>query len=87
MLWLVREVPRGTLAAALVSYINGDALTVWLMGGQDMAKWAPDVSPLLQRYAEEHDLTRVEAYTRPGMARLLRRIGWRHHQSILILEC
>ena len=87
MLWLVRDVPRGTLAAALVSYVQNNALTVWLMGGRDMADWAPDVSPLLARYAQENDLERVEAYTRPGMVRLLRPLGWRHHQSIVTLEC
>lgn len=84
MLWVVRQ--GDAAVAALVSYVERQALVVWLMGGRDLDAWAPAVSPLLARYAREKDLCRVEAYVRPGMTRLLRRLGWRHRQSIVTLE-
>lgn len=90
MLWLVIEegdqYTETAIVGALVSYISNDDLFVWLMAGRELSAWAPDVSPMLVRYAKEHDLARVKAVVRPGMVLLLRHLGWRHRQSIVTIE-
>lgn len=87
MLWLVRNEAAEHVASLVLHLMPArKSLTVWLMGGSEMQDWSHDVQPLLTRYAQEHGMDRVEAYIRPGGARLLRPLGWRTRQVLIDLE-
>lgn len=85
MLWIVEET---TVVAALVMHLpdDRDSLMVWLMGGRDFSDWQPTVQPLLQRYARDVGRTYVEAYARPGLAKKLRKSGWRTRHELVAVR-
>ena len=84
MLWIV--IAENEIIAALVirKHLSERSLEVWLLGGEDFLGWAPTVSSLLKRYAQENGLRKVECYARPGIGRGLRKLnlGWRHVQDV-----
>lgn len=84
-LWIVEDIE---IVAAMVLHFphDRDSLMVWLMGGRDFDAWQPVAQPLLQRYARDHGKRYVEAYARPGLAKKLRRDGWRTRYELVAVE-
>jgi len=87
MLWVVLD-EADDYCGCLVIHVmpQRDSLMVWLMGGTDFDAWHQDVQGLLQRYAREHALSKVEAYVRPGLSRKLRKSGWRTANVLVALD-
>ena len=53
------------------------AVSVILVAGRGMAGWIGPALGALERYRVLNGAHKAEAVCRPGMARLLRRMGWR----------
>lgn len=55
---------------------RGKALTVLLVGGNDMPAWAPALDDTLTRYGRACGCAVLDAYARKGWSKTLRSLNW-----------
>lgn len=83
MLWLY--VTDNGIEMSIVLSMENNELYAWLIGGHDMEKWLDELVGHMRRYALENGMTGLRAVTRPGLARTLRKRGWRTSAEIVRL--
>lgn len=85
LLWLVFE--REQLVACMVTqtilYPSRHTLMVVCLGGERFWHWAQALDAALERYREELGLECIRAGCRPGMARWLKRLGWKPIMTVM----
>lgn len=84
MLWLHET--DGDLDMAVVLTEENRSLYAWLIGGHGMDRWLDDLIDHMRRYAKENRMVGLKAVTRPGLARTLRKRGWRTNAEIVRTE-
>ena len=67
----------------MVLAIENGALFAWLVAGERMDEWIDEVMAAMRRYAREFKLTHIKSVVRPGLARKLRKKGWRTTAEIV----
>ena len=61
---------------SVVLSVENNRLYAWLIGGRDLDEWIDELIEAMKRYAKESGMSGLQAVTRPGLARKLRRKGW-----------
>lgn len=74
LLWLVKHIEDGVIAACMSSVIN-HTLMIEHCGGRDVERWLPEVWRVFQRYAELGELRGMAIVGRKGWLRHLRQHG------------
>lgn len=84
-LWAVHD--EGEVIAVIVLQVtkrtSGLVLGVVLAAGRDMSLWLEDVERLIAEYAELLGAVLVVSTARPGLARLLKRFGWKPRAIVM----
>ena len=85
--WLATkdDMPICAVATRINSYPKGDAVLVWLMGGEYVQSWCATVHNAIVKYADEIGAKWVETNTRRGMGKLFQEsLGYkRKHENYL----
>lgn len=69
--------PLGTCISEVVKYDSEQVLVIHLLSGERFGEWADECVHRLRDFAAAHDCCAIEALCRPGLAKLLKGIGWR----------
>lgn len=72
----------GVWVTDLVSYPRIKALRIIGLAGKFFNEWK-HFEALLEQFAREQGCTRVEAYTRPGMARKMEKMGYKMSRQLV----
>lgn len=81
VLWVIYPQDLSLCAAAVThtaKYPRKSMLTVDLLGGHGMQAWLDDLATTFRKFAQVQGLAGVEMTGRPGWARVLSRLGWKH---------
>lgn len=73
----------GVAVVTIPEYPAGRKVYVELLAGRDMDRWADEMETALQQCAALVDAMCIEGSCRPGLARRLRRRGWRTKAVIM----
>lgn len=85
--WLILDADESIKAAAVTQVLENDAhrwMVVLTLGGQDFAKWSQALQAEFEQYAAETGCQFIRAQCRRGMAKWLKRLGWR--ERIVTME-
>jgi len=80
MLWMYGE------QMSIVLSVENNRLYAWLIGGHSLDEWIDELIAAMRRYAKEHGMDGLQAVARPGLARKLRRKGWKTTAEIIRTE-
>ena len=84
-LWCVHN---GDIKAVIVTqimiYPKQKRLKLFLLGGEDMAKWEPMVSDVWDRFAKENGCAGIEISGRRGWARNAKQYGYEEQEVTMI---
>lgn len=86
MVWTVHD--KDKIIAILIirsrSYRESDKfIEVMIAAGERFDDWADDVMVALKRYADQECAAGLRAMCRPGMAKWLKSVGWKHMHTIM----
>lgn len=89
VVWMVQGMEEGILGVAVteeVEYSRLSALRVIALGGRRLSVWGDAMSRAFARYCKSRGLTRIEAFTRQGMSRMLNGLGFKVGYVCLLKE-
>lgn len=67
----------GEVITEICDYGTERVLVVHLLSGERFDEWAAECVERLRDFAAKHECVAIEALCRPGLAKLLRGVGWR----------
>lgn len=67
----------GFAITEIVNYAEERVCQVHLVGGGPVDRWKEEAEKKLLAFAKQHQCKALEAVCRPGMAKLLKPMGWR----------
>lgn len=71
---------------ALVLTNENNWLYAWLIGGSGIDDWLGELLRHMKRYAREFGYRGLKTVTRPGLARRLRKEGWKTEAEIIRIK-
>ncbi len=66
--------------------LNGQKVWVELLAGEDMDSWVDDMEGSLKKFQDFIGAMCVEASCRPGLAKYLKRRGWKEKAIVMELS-
>lgn len=75
--WQMHNFPLGVAISEIRKYGDEQVLTVHLLAGERFNEWKEGCVQRLQEFAKEHDCGAIEALCRPGLAAILKDMGWK----------
>lgn len=75
--WQCHAFKFGFVISEVRKYDFEQVLVVHLLSGERFGEWAEECVQHLREFATAHDCCAIEALCRPGLAELLKGIGWR----------
>ena len=67
----------GIVITEIRKYDGEQVLVAHLLSGERFEDWKEECVERLREFAAKHECCAIEALCRPGLARTLKRIGWR----------
>lgn len=78
------EEPEGIVVTQIVA-LRDRRLLVFIMAGQNFKLWKEKMLKRLIEFATEQECICIEAFCRPGLARILQEDRWKLHQVLMKL--
>ena len=78
--------PRGAVITQIDNYPEERVLHVVLLVGKDLEQWETSVLDRLKSFAIAHGCGAIEANCRPGLARFLKKHGFRRTKIIMRVD-
>lgn len=68
---------KGFAITEILDFVEERVCIVHLVGGEDVKEWQTEAERKLIEFAKKHHCAAIEALCRPGMQRLVKRMGWK----------
>lgn len=85
LLWVAHDAEKiiGALVLNVVERKQGPVLFVVMVAGRRFQEWAPKAQALLQDYMDLIGARKIESYSRVGMEKWMRELGWKKRAVIM----